>query len=65
MDGKVAAVAEYYRVGVLTVAVVAYGAFGILLLSLASWLAVDSRRTARTGPMRLWRFRIRFGDTLG
>jgi hypothetical protein len=62
VDSKIATVAKYYRVGVLAVAVVANGAFGILLFALTSWLTIDCGRTTRTGSMCLRRFRIRLRD---
>jgi hypothetical protein len=62
MNSKIAPIAEYYRVGVLTITVVAYGAFGILLLSLASWLAVNRSRAARARSMGLWGFGVWFRD---
>jgi len=62
MNGKITTITEYYRIGVLAIAVIANGTFGILLFSLASGLSVDSSRTTRSGSVCLWRFGVRLGN---
>jgi hypothetical protein len=64
MNGKIATITKYYRVSVLTIAVVADGTFSILLFALASWFAINCSRATRARPMCLWRFGIWLGYAL-
>lgn len=64
MNGQVTAIAEYYGVGVLAVAIIADCAFCILFLPLACRLPVHCSRATRSWPMCLRWLRVWFWDAL-
>lgn len=63
MNSQIAAITENDRIGVLAVAVITNSALAVLLLAHVR-LAINRRRRARAGPVRLRGLRIRLGYPL-
>lgn len=60
MYSQIAAVAKHYSIRVLAIPVIANSTFGVLFLALPSRLTVNGSRTARSWPVCLGRFGVRF-----
>lgn len=60
VDREVTAITEYYRIGILAVAIVAYGAFRVLLFAMSGRFTVYRGGTAGAGSVGLRGFGVWF-----